>query len=785
MNAMQSRKLSSHFTLSSITSSAQIPPRVIDDAPAAEWIAPPAIDGDAYGVFHFRRVLALHQKPEQFVVHVSADNRYRLLINGRVVAHGPQRSDLANWRYDTVDLAPFLDAGENVIAAVVWNWGPHLPIGQFTHRTGFLIQADSVAEAAVNTGSDWKASLNIGYAALPVTGAATGGYYAAPPGEAVDGSRYPWGWEQLTFDDSSWPSAATVAPRSFRGMSPHGQVQGWQLTPRTLPPMEEREVRFAAVRRATGVPPALPSFSVPANTKATILLDQGQLTNAFTVLELTGGSGATVTLTYAESLFDAQGRKGNRNEIEGKTIVGVQDVFRPDGGPRRRYQTLWFRTYRYVQVDIETVAEPLEVGDVHGVFTAYPFVERAHFTCELPWIADMWAMNWRVARLCAWETYFDTPYYEQLQYVGDTRIQALISYSMSGDDRLAREAIAQINRSRIPEGLTASRYPSSSAQYIPPFSLLWVAMVHDYWWYRDDEAFVREQLPGIRAVLSRYEEAVDETSLVGKMPWWNFVDWTPGWSRGVPPGADDGHSTPITLLLVYAALRAAELEDALGQPCEATRLRALADRLRARVREHLFDANRGLFSDALGASVFSQQTNVLAILTDTAPAAEQRSLMEKVLADNSLVGASFYFGFYVREALLKCGMGDHYIELLGPWQEMLRNGMTTTAETPEPTRSDSHAWSAHPNFGLLATVLGIRPGAPGFAKIVIAPNLGPLKTAEGALPHPRGNVAVKLTRASAGVEIEAEITLPDGVEGVFECNGHSTPLHPGAQRIKR
>ena len=66
----------------------------------------------------------------------------------------------------------------------------------------------------------------------------------------------------------------------------------------------------------------------------------------------------------------------------------------------------------------------------------------------------------------------DTPYCEQLQYVGDTRIQALISYAVAGDDRLARQALRAFDDSRIPEGITRSRYPSSLPQSIPTFSLL-------------------------------------------------------------------------------------------------------------------------------------------------------------------------------------------------------------------------------------------------------------------------------------------------------------------------
>src|SRR6266851_3707029 len=38
------------------------------------------------------------------------------------------------------------------------------------------------------------------------------------------------------------------------------------------------------------------------------------------------------------------------------------------------------------------------------------------------------------------------------------------------------------------------------------------------------------------------------------------------------------------------------------------------------------------------------------------------------------------------------------MQLFGPWREMVSLGLTTWAEQPEPTCSDSHAWSAHPNY---------------------------------------------------------------------------------------
>jgi hypothetical protein len=726
------------------------------------------------------------------VVHVSADNRYRLFVNGVQVSSGPERSDVTHWRYETLDLAPHLRAGRNVIAALVWNWGTARPVAQHSHRTGFLLQGNGPAEAAlVNTGTGWKLLRDSAYAPIIITTATMGNYYAAAPGDSIDGSRYPWGWERADYVDNAWSEAAVVGRLELRAIAPggYGEVSGWQLEPRSIPPMEEKEQRLARVRRATGVETdgtflrGGGDLVIPQRTTAALLLDQSHTTNAYPLLETSGGAGSTVRLTYAEALVDAKGQKGNRDEIDGRTVHGVRDVFLPDGGSRRRFTTLYWRSFRYIQMDVTTANQPLRVHDLHGVFTAYPFQERGSFTSDLPWLADMWRMNWNGARIGAFETYMDTPYWEQLQYIGDTRIQSLISLYVAGDDRLMRQAIEHFDYSRIPEGLTASRYPSALTQIIPPFSLIYVAMVHDYFMHRDDPAFVRARLAGVRGILDWYGRHVDSTGMLSPMPYWNYVDWTPRWDRGVPPRADNGHSTTISLLYAYALERAAEIEERSGTREAGSDYRARAKAVLAAVRARAWDSARGLFRDAPDTSAYSQQTNVLAILADAVPAAAQKALMERVLADTTLTPASYYFSFYVLEALRKAGLADRYIERLAPWQAMLKLGLTSAPENPEPTRSDTHAWSAHPNYGLLATVLGVRPASPGFRTVRIAPALGPLRRAEGRVPHPLGDIDVKLVRQGKR-GLNAEITLPRGLSGVFAWQGQSRHLHEGRQTIR-
>jgi hypothetical protein len=244
----------------------------------------------------------------------------------------------------------------------------------------------------------------------------------------------------------------------------------------------------------------------------------------------------------------------------------------------------------------------------------------------------------------------------------------------------------------------------------------------------------------------------------------------------------DGASAPLDLQLLLAYGYAADLEQAVGSVTRAGELSASAARLRATIRQRYWDAGRGLFADTPARTQFSQHANVLAVLAGVVEGAEARAVMERVLGDTSLVPCSIYFRHYLHAALSRTGQGDRYLELLEPWRRMLAEGLTTWAETNEPdVRSDCHAWGASPNFELFRTVLGIDSGAPGFRRVIIRPFLGRLTRASGAIPHPRGEIAVSLT-SSAG-RLDADIRLPEGVEGEFVHGDTRRPLASGRSRL--
>jgi len=317
-------------------------------------------------------------------------------------------------------------------------------------------------------------------------------------------------------------------------------------------------------------------------------------------------------------------------------------------------------------------------------------------------------------------------------------------------------------------------------------------MVHDYWMYVDDEPLVRATLPHTRTVLDWFAARLRPDGLLGKMPWWEFGDWTSGYAGGVPPQDADGGSTFLTLQFVAALRDAAELETRYGSAERAAHYRQMIQSASAALNRLNRDETSHLYADTPAKRTFSTEANVLAVVTDVAPQAEQAAILRRILASRETTATtldgqpvppmsqmSFYFRFYLSRALEHAGVADLYLDQLGPWYNMLRMGLSTWAETPEPTRSDCHAWSASPNYDLLTVVAGIEPDAPGFRHVRIGPHLGNLQHLDASMPHGSDEIHVHYERH--GEKWVATVTLPAALEGDFVWHGQMYSLHPGMQ----
>lgn len=748
----------------------------------AKWIVPKNDNGTEYGVYNFRKSIDLKEKPSSFNIQVSADNRYKLYVNGKIVSMGPARSDTYFWNFETVDISSFLMAGKNSITALVWNEAQYRPEAQISVRTAFILQGKSEAEEILNTNETWKCICDKGYQPIP------GFFFAATKGQLVDMAQTIKGdWTSPDFDDKGWPNAAELFDGKLKGAS---DGLAWQLVPSTLPQRELTYQRILKLRWAIGmkVSPAFPAekkaLLIPANSKVVLLLDQTFYTNAYVTLNFSKGKGAGISIGYAETLYDQEGeelRKSNRNEVEGKKFVGRTDSLLADGTDGQSFTTLNFRSYRYIRLIVTTKADPLIIDDLYGTFTGYPFKANYAFYSDNPEIKKILDIGWRTARLNAWETYTDCPYYEQLQYIGDTRIQAMISYYNSGDDRLARNALNLMDHSRLAEGVTMSRYPSRSTQIISTFSLWYIGMLHDYWMYRPDAGFLKDKLMGQREILSFFAKFQQADGSLKDLPYWKFVDWVGDMGWG-PMGAD-GSAAIYDIQLLLAYQWASDMEKAIGESFYADYYAKKAGQLKETIKRKYWDTEKKLFADTNEKKGYSQHVNSLAILANLVNTEDMAAVGNGLLNDKSLTQCTIYFKYYLHQALNKAGFGNDYMNWLGIWRENIKQGLTTWAEDSRlnTVRSECHAWGASPNIDFFRIVLGIDADAPGFSTIIIEPHLGTMTKVGGEMPHPNGKISVNYELKKNKWQIH--ISLPQNTPGKLIWKGKTYELKPGANAM--
>lgn len=772
-------------------------PVLRDNVWEAKWITHPEISGTENGVYLFKKVISLPIMPDEFIINISADNRYKLYVNRHFISAGPVRGDFLKWRFETLDIAPFLKEGENVISVKVWNLGELRPGAQFTAGTGLIVQGNSEEEKMINTNNEWKVTIDSAYSFYRIDHLQT--YYVTGPGEHFDAQKHPWEWRNTNFDDTWSPAKELENGMESGSLQKYGILPKRMLYPGELPLMEFKKQSFSKIRRTEGIKDARAllagkkDLTFPANSKAIILLDQGELTNAYPKLIFSNGKDSHIRITYAESLFKTEIKdgkevithlKGNRDVIEGKKIKGNYDIVISDGGTNRIYEPLWWRTFRYVELEITTGNEPLLIHEFSSTYTAYPLVQKAVFKSSKPLLADIFKISWSTQKLCAGETFFDCPYYEQLQYAGDTRVQGLITYYASGDTLLWKKSIQDFYDSRLPFGLTQSRYPGYDTQLIPTYSLAWITMLYDYLMHSNDASFIEPMLPAVENILQWFEARLESDGQMGAVEGWNFVDWVEyeEWDSGIPPLENGRHSSVIGLQYVYTIQKAAEIFNHFNMPEVSERWVKTANKTQIAILSHCWDEEKKLVADTPEKQNFSQHANIFAVLTNSLSPEEQKALIKRIYKDTTMAQASYYFRFYLGEAVKHAGLGDLYLEMLSPWNEMLQNGLTTVIEEPEPTRSDCHAWSASPVYHFYTIICGIEPAGPGFNKVKIAPRLGDLEWLDTSFPHHAGNITLKLKQSKNG-RIKGQVTLPEGIEGNFLWNTKEIELKSGVTQI--
>lgn len=756
------------------------------------WITHPDLPTAPCWLEFQLKVMIAGPDPRCIRIHVTADERYEFFVDGKTAGWGSERGTIDHWYFDSYDLT--LSPGEHRLGAKVRAAGRHALRSQMTVGPAFLLAAEvpgfSTGEAA------WEVRLLDGLG------------YEKP----FDHDFFSIGWNsvhdaaRITHAElhAPWAAAWSLHPGSTAGRR-NRYPNIHLLAPATLPVAAREPFAGGRIRHLSPhveVPlldadhlaeevPAWQSWwlggetlRLPPRQQRRLLVDLEDYVCAWPWLELSGGRGAHVQLRWAESLYEtgAPGRKGDRAAIGGKTFLGVGDTFLPDGGARV-FHGPFIRAGRYLCVTVSTGDEALVLEKLRLFRAEYPLGINADFTADFAPLGPLLERCRRTVRASCHDNLIDGPYYEQMGWIGDTPQVALTLYSLSQDDRLVRKVLEVFDRSRLAGGMIRARWPARDSLFIPPYSLCWINVLHDFAWWRDGPDFVRTRLPGMRAMLDGFLAWVDPLDGLLRIPMgWNFADWVPGWPDGIPPRDPDHAGAVFQWHLAWTFRQAATLEEQFGEPELAARFGRHAARI-AHSADVFWDEARGLYADTRARTSHSEHAQAYAALSGLIPADRLARLKIALVADPALTRATDPFCHFVFEAYVRLGLREHVWPRMRRWFNYDALGLLTTPEAPEPTRSDCHAWGAHAHYHLYASILGLRPSAWGFRRVRIEPQWELLRNVAGHLPHPKGEIRFRLSFEDG--RARGEITLPPGLAGELILPQGDLPLSEGENSFAR
>lgn len=762
---------------------------------SAGWIWTPSwedADRQTARAVYFRKEIRLSGEALKAELTISADTRYKLYINGEFVQFGPSKGDDRIWFQDRVDAQPYLHAGRNVIAVLVLRYpedpqkGNH---GMFRTKTPGLYLAGSVEDEKgesqdISADNSWRCIVNRGitfireeerFAPLMIHEKAAGSYKLK-------------GWMESGYADRGWEDALIYTEEELSASS--------QLTDpaeRTIPYLYRRQRQFeevfddrCSVVKKAGWEAFLKGkadaqIEIPPHTTEEIVLSAGEEMTGYMRTELSKGAGAEIEYLYAEAYVqdetvgpDQVPVKKDRLDKENGHLEGYRDLYMAAGyGTEKEpevYEPYWFRTFRFVRLRIRTSDEPLILKRLDYEETGYPLDVKTQVETSDESLKEVWEISERTLKRCMHETYEDCPYYEQLQYIMDSRQQILYTYCVSADDRLARKCMDDLRRSQRPDGLLNCSYPNCTENVIPGFPIYYILMVHDHMMYFGERDLVREHLPVIDRILDYFHIHLSEGGYVGKLgdviepgrPW-SFIDWAAEWrdTAGMPPAGKRGALTMESLLYIYGLQHAAELYQYTGNEMKAENLRKRAGRVQDAVRIYC-TGKSGLLQDGPGVEEYSQHCQVFALLTDTVDGDTGRENLIRTFRKEGYAQCTIAMSFYLFRALEKAGLYEYTESCWDPWRRMAADHCTTCVESEAYARSECHGWGALILYELPSVTLGVRPAAPGYRRVQIAPVAGYMNAASGCVETPVGSIHVSWEMKEGKMELD--YTVPDSVE---------------------
>lgn len=724
-----------HFFIVLVCILAAVQLKAADDfLPQSKWIGSEHCQSTPNTWLCFRKTVHLPGVLGEMIANIAVDSKYWLWINGKMVVFegGLKRGPAPGATYyDQVDIAPYLEKGENTIALLVWHFGKN----GFSHvnsGTAALLFCAQGANLSIVSDKSWQCSV---YRAYQNTEAPFPNYRLSESNIRFDARKELAGWNMPDFSGKLGASIEIVAPNEM----PFGKLVArpipmWKNGGLTDYPEVVKNEKGDTIRCRL---PYNCQITPYLHVKAPAGLVVGMLTDNYT-----GGSANNVRAEYI-------------------TREGEQE-----------YESFgWMNGHEVLYV----VPAGVEVLGVKYRETGYNADMKGSFACDDDFYNELWKRSARTLYITMRDNYMDCPDRERAQWWGDEVNELSEAFDVL-DPRgwqLAAKGIYELMNWQRPEGVIASPVPSLNWCKELPLQMLASVGWYGFYtqaFYSDDYSFVPHIYDGLKKYLHEVWQVDGQGMPVVRQGDWSWGDW-----------GTDVDMEVLTTCWYYLALKA-EKEFALHlrKLYDANQIGEMMKRISA-----VFDArywNGKAYRSKLHNGETDDRAQAMAVVSGLAPVGRYKALLKVFKKEYH---ASPYMEKYVMEALFMMGepefalkrMRDRYAKMMSYPYTTLFEGWGIGAEG-FGGGTINHAWSGGPLTILSQKLCGIEPLAPGFKQFRVAPQLGSLNKASAVVPTLYGDIRVDIRQQDHKLGIQ--VVVPQGTTAVVALPGSKEKvLSPG------
>lgn len=704
----------------------------------ARWIATEANQSASNTWLIYRKTVEIQDTPSSLIANIAADTKYWLWINDELVVfegglkRGPSRSGTY---YDPVEIAPYLQKGENTIAILLWHFGKD----GFSHTNSgkaWLLFAARSPEIEILSDAGWSCSV---YEAYQGTEAPYPNYRLPESNIRFDARRAVEGWNKKDFPVDLPPAMAFEEA----GKGPLGE-----LVERPIPLWKDYGLKDYENTRKSATQDTL-FCRLPYNCHIT------------PYLEIEAPAGKTIHIL-------TDNYRGG-----GTTNVRAEYITREG---RQEYESYgWMNGHEVWYV----IPEEVVVLNVKYRETGFGTDFTGSFSCDDPFYTELWKRSARTLYVTMRDTYMDCPDRERAQWWGD-EVNELgeAFYALSPSSHsLAVKGIYELMNWQKPDGVLFSPMPAGNWDKELPLQMLasvgWYGFYTQYY-YSADSSFVPVVYDRLHHYLHQVWQ-VDKSGLVIERPGaWSWGDWGENVDMGV-----------LTNCWYYLALKAEkEFAIQLGKAEDIRLIDQMMYSIEKCFRTKFWTGTAYRSPGYRGET--DDRSQAMAVLSGLASKDQYPALLKVFKKEYH---ASPYMEKYVLEALFEMGYTDFALERMKErYTRMMAYPYTTLfegwgiGEEGFGGGTINHAWSGGPLTLLSQKVCGIHPVTPGFETFRITPQMGTLTKASAVVDTHYGFIEVDIEKK--GKRLHLKVTVPEGTRATVESpSGRRRTLAAGSHEL--